>query len=81
MVMLRDLVEVVRDLAMTVVMSIMVSTGVLTMAMMTPLRRVECQRGMRATGVDSVHLWSVIRYRKVGLNDNDSYHDKNYLYS
>ena len=41
MVMLKDLEEALRELAMKVVMSVMVSTGVLLMARMMLLRRVE----------------------------------------
>jgi len=59
--MLRDLVEFLRELAMTVVMSVIVSTCIFLMVMMTPLRRVERQRGMQVTGVGGVHRWSVIR--------------------
>jgi len=54
-------VEAVRELTMIVVMSVMVSTDVSSMVMMTPLRRVERQRGMWAAGVDGVYRCSVIR--------------------
>ena len=52
--------DAVRKLAMIVLMYVMVSTCVLSISMLTPLRGVERQHGMRAAGVYGVQRWSVI---------------------
>ena len=56
-----DVVELERALATTVVMSWIVSTGVSSIAMMMPSRRVERQRGILAAGVEGLHAFRVIR--------------------
>ena len=49
-----DVVELERALATMVVTSCIVSTGVSSIAMMMPSRRVERQRGILAAGVEGL---------------------------